>query len=40
MGCDAFPAEKPTEPFTVGSATRKWVAVASFETSLSTDQTA
>jgi hypothetical protein len=34
MGCDAFLAEKPTDSFTVGSTTNKWVAVDSFEASL------
>jgi hypothetical protein len=38
MGCDAFLAEKPTEPFNMGSTANKWVAVDSFETSLSIDR--
>jgi hypothetical protein len=38
MGCDAFLAEKPTDPFTLGSTTYKWVGVDSFETSLSIDR--
>ena len=38
MGCDDFLAEKPTDPFTVGSNTNKWVAVDSFETLLSIDK--
>lgn len=37
MGCDAFLAEKPTNPFTVGSTTNKWVAVDSFDTLLCID---
>jgi hypothetical protein len=28
MGCDAFLAEKPTNPFTVETTTNKWVALS------------
>ena len=38
MVCDAILAVKPTDPFTVGFTTNKWVAGDSFETSLSIDR--